>query len=103
VAQERAASLTEDAALRGDRLLTASEMGFELGQPALVARLLDEAERLKLRSRDRARAIWLRGIFSDAAPGDPSEVHRLVDRSEETLRDGEEDLTLSRHGCRFRH
>jgi hypothetical protein len=85
-AQERAAALTEDPLLRAGRLLVAAEMGFELGQPELVGRLLDAAERLELRPRDRARILWLRDIFSDGVPGDAGEVRRLVDCADETLR-----------------
>src|SRR5205823_1334450 len=94
-AQERAAALTREQTIRARRLLAAAEMGFELGQPALVGRLLDQVERLELGRRDRGRTIWLRGIFDDGVPGDAGEVRRLVDSASEAVREDDQDLALS--------
>ncbi len=94
-AEERAAALTEDPALRVGRLLAAAEMGFELGQPTAVRRLLDEAERSSPAPLDRARMTWLREIFNDGEPGNPMEVRRLVAASDEAVAAGEVSLALN--------
>jgi AAA ATPase domain len=94
-AEERAAALTEDHALRVGRLLAAAEMGFELGQPTAVRRLLDEAALSGPAQLDRARMTWLREIFNDGEPGNPMEVRRLVAASDEAVAAGEVSLALN--------
>jgi hypothetical protein len=87
-AQEGAAALTEDRGLRVGRLLAAAEMGFELGQPAAVRRLLDEAEQSGPAPLDRA-------IFNDGVPGDPIAVQRLVAAADEAAGAGDRSLALN--------
>jgi tetratricopeptide (TPR) repeat protein len=94
-AEERAAALTGDPALRVGRLLAAAEMGFELGQPTAVRRLLDEAERFEPAQLDRARMTWLREIFNDGEPGNPMEVRRLVAAADEAVAAGDLSLALN--------
>ncbi|MFG1604906.1 ATP-binding protein [Actinoplanes sp. NPDC049265] len=68
-AMERAAELTRDPALRGERLLRAAEITFELGQSDGVARLLAEADRVGLSERQRWRTAWIRDSFDDGVLG----------------------------------
>lgn len=93
--EERAAALTEDPARRVGRLLAAAEMGFELGQPSAVRRLLVEAERSGPTPLDLARMTWLREIFNDGEPGNPMEVQRLVAASDEAVAAGDVSLALN--------
>ena len=84
-------------------MLAAAELGFELGQPALVGRLLDEAEGLELGPRDRARSVWLRESFSDGVPGEASGVRRLVGCVGEAIQAGDSELALKLlHGAGVR-
>ncbi|GIJ71318.1 ATP-binding protein [Virgisporangium ochraceum] len=69
VALERAARLTRDPALRGERLLRAAELAFELGQRDAVVRVLAEADRMDLSERQRWRTAWIRDSFDDGVLG----------------------------------
>jgi hypothetical protein len=90
VALERAAQLTTDPTLRCNRLLQAAESAFEEGQPTVALRLMSEAAKLPLSTRDRARFQWLnaRLLPNDTASGsaarptrmDGVEVRRVFDR-----------------------
>ena len=68
-AMERSAELTRDPALRGERLLRAAELTFELGQSDGVVRLLAEADRVGLSERQRWRTAWIRDSFDDGVLG----------------------------------
>jgi DNA-binding CsgD family transcriptional regulator len=93
-ALELAASLTPDGAARARRLLAAAELAFQLGEPAAVGRLLDAAARLELTPHDIARMTWLREIFHDGTPGDPTAVAKLVAVAREASADGDRNLAL---------
>jgi DNA-binding CsgD family transcriptional regulator len=58
-ALERGAELTADIAVRGDLLLRAAEMEFELGRADLALRLLEQAKRLELGEHQRAALTLL--------------------------------------------
>ena len=93
-ALELAASLTPDSTVRARRLLAAAELAFQLGEPAAVGRLLDAAARLELTPHDIARMTWLREIFHDGTPGDPTAVAKLVAVAREASADGDRNLAL---------
>ena len=93
-ALERAAALTAEHGRRVRLLLEAAEHGFELGQRALVERLLDEAETYELAPLDRARVTWIRESFDDGVPGAAAGARRLVDVAEQTAAAGDEELAL---------
>jgi DNA-binding CsgD family transcriptional regulator len=78
-ALERAASLSEAPAGRARRLLRAADIAFELGRPHLVARFLDDAERLPLSAADRAKASWQRELLSDARGFATVELEAIVE------------------------
>ena len=70
-ALERAANMTPDPARRGERLLLAAELAFELGRRDLVARLVLDAELLLPLVRGplaEARATLVRGWGDTRAP-----------------------------------
>ena len=93
-ALELAASLTPDGTARANRLLAAAELAFELGQPAVVGRLLDEAAKLELTSHDMARMTWLREIFYDRSPGTAETILKRVAVAEEMAAQGDRNLAL---------
>jgi DNA-binding CsgD family transcriptional regulator len=68
-ALERAAGLSRDPAQRGERLLRAAELAFELGQRDAVVRLLTAAEQVALSERQRWRTAWIRDSFDDGVLG----------------------------------
>jgi DNA-binding CsgD family transcriptional regulator len=68
-AMERSAELTRDPVRRGERLLRAAELAFELGQRDSVLRLLAEADRVGLSERQRWRTAWIRDSFDDGVLG----------------------------------
>lgn len=82
-ALERAAQLTSDSARRGHRLLLAAELGFGVGQAAMVARLLAAAASHALTDLDRARMEWLRELPDDT---DFKNAERITELSEVAAR-----------------
>ncbi|GAA1616204.1 ATP-binding protein [Actinoplanes couchii] len=69
-AMERAARLSADPDRRGERLLRAAELAFELGQSETVTRLLAETDRAGLLSeRQQWRIAWIRDSFDDGVLG----------------------------------
>ncbi len=93
-ALELAASLTPDGTVRAKRLLAAAEMAFQLGQPAVVGRLLDEAAKLGLTRHNMARMTWLREIFYDGSPGNAEAILKRVAVAEEMAAQGDRNLAL---------
>jgi DNA-binding CsgD family transcriptional regulator/tetratricopeptide (TPR) repeat protein len=55
---------------------------------------LREAEQLDPDGEQRARLTWLRSTFAHTVPGDPSQVHSLVDAAEVAADAGNSDLAL---------
>ncbi|MCH5676884.1 helix-turn-helix transcriptional regulator [Streptomyces gilvus] len=94
-ALERSAQLTTDSAVRGHRLLLAAEHAFGLGRADVVDRLLAAAGRNTLSDLDRARMVWLREIFDDGVPGEPTRVFELCETAERSARTGEHTLALN--------
>ena len=91
---EKAAALSPQARRRSQRLLRAAELAFELGRPAMVRRLIAEAQALELGPEERARLGWLEGAFDDGTPGDPDGVRRLVQSSLSARDRGDVDLAV---------
>ena len=88
----RAGQLSEDREARARRLLMAAELAFEVGRADLVEGFVEEARRLGLGVRDRARAQWLSEIFYDGVPGDAGRVRFLVETAEQA---GDDDQELA--------
>lgn len=91
---ERAAALSPDPLDRAARLLSAAEVGFELGRFAEVERLKDQVTRMTLRPRDRSRLTWLTGAFHDGATSDPADVRHLVDLARHATAEADIELTM---------
>lgn len=93
-ALERSAQLTGGSGARARRLLLAAQYAFGLGRADLVNRLVDAAEVGDLVDLDRARAAWLRELFSEGALGDSARVRELCDLAARSAAAGEHDLAL---------
>ncbi|MFI2364053.1 ATP-binding protein [Promicromonospora sp. NPDC019610] len=91
---ERAAVLSPDPLDRAARLLSAAEVGFELGRFAEVERLKDQVARMALRPRDRSRLTMLTGAFHDGATSDPADVSHLVDLARHATAEADVELTM---------
>jgi DNA-binding CsgD family transcriptional regulator len=63
-ALERAATLSADPRLRGERLLGAAEIAYELGLTEVAGRMVAEAQQLGLGAFEAARLAWLRQMIS---------------------------------------
>lgn len=95
-ALDRAATLSEDPALRSGRLLQAGEMAFEIAGPELGAHYLREAERLDLTIVERARLSLLRELFEDQSlTADSGHVRTLVEIVDQVRCLGEIDLATN--------
>jgi DNA-binding CsgD family transcriptional regulator len=93
-ALERAARLSDDPARQGRRLLRAAELGFELGHPDMVNRLITEAETLELGSLERSNLGWLRGVFDGQQAGGAHRFGWMVQNATALIESGEDDLAL---------
>ncbi|WP_285681544.1 AAA family ATPase [Actinoplanes sp. NBRC 103695] len=93
-AMERSAELTGDPALRGERLLRAAELAFELGRSDGVKRLLAEADRVGLSERQRWRTAWIRDSFDDGVLGRAQAAWPLAQVAERAAAD-DPDLALN--------
>jgi DNA-binding CsgD family transcriptional regulator len=63
-ALERAAALSVDPRRKGERLLGAAEMAYELGLTEVAGRMVAEAQHLGLGAPEAARLAWLRLMIS---------------------------------------
>ncbi len=80
--------------MRGERLLASAELAYEAGRADLVQMAVEEAQRLTLGVRDRARAELLSEIFYDGVAGDVPRVYTLVDDARQVAALGDLDLAL---------
>jgi len=94
-ALERAAELSERPALRGRRLVRASELALELGRPAVGTRLLRAAEPLELASEDALRLSWLRDSYLTTEWSGPERVNSFIQSAERLRLDGRPDLAMT--------
>lgn len=93
-ALERAARLSEDSPRRGERLLRAAELAFELGRQHLVARLLRQTESIELSERQRARLVWIRDRFDDGIRDVTAGARSLTELAERVAEDGDTGFAL---------
>jgi DNA-binding CsgD family transcriptional regulator len=94
-ALERSAELTSSSSTRARRLLLAAQHAFGLGRADLVDRLVKAAEGSDLSELDRARAEWLRELFSEGALGDSARVRELCSLATRSAAMGDIDLALA--------
>ena len=93
-ALERAAQLSTDPALKGERQLRAAELAFELGRRDVVARLLGEVQPLDLSDLERGRMLWLRGVFDEPLPHGAAHVGASILLAEQMSSRGDVDRAL---------
>ncbi|WP_426512014.1 AAA family ATPase [Dactylosporangium sp. McL0621] len=93
-ALERAAALSRDPGVRGERLLRAAEQAFELGRRDAVVRLLGAADRLELSERQRWRTAWIRDSFDDGVLGRAQAAWSLAQVAERAAAE-DPDLALN--------
>ncbi|GGM04194.1 AAA family ATPase [Dactylosporangium sucinum] len=93
-ALRRAAEVSADPQRRGERLLRAAELAFELGRPDLVSGLLDTGAAAELTPRQRTRMAWIRGRFDDGVGDVPAGARSLTDLAERAAADGDAGLAL---------
>jgi DNA-binding CsgD family transcriptional regulator len=94
-ALERSAGLSSEPSLRGERLLRAAELAFELGRRDIVLRLLREAEPVVSERLSRARMAWIRESFDDGMPDAGPGALDLVRVAEQTRQEGDTDLAMN--------
>jgi DNA-binding CsgD family transcriptional regulator len=90
---ERAAALSSDPQAQAARLLSAAELGFQLGRFSQVEQIKAQVTGLSLRDRDRSRLAWLEGVFHDGSTGEPAEVRHLVEMAR--IATGANDIDLA--------
>jgi len=91
---ERAAALSPDPDARAARLLSAAELGYELGRFAKVEQIKASVSGMALRARDRARLTWLEGAFHDGSASEPAEIRHLLDLARRATTDDDPDLAM---------
>jgi DNA-binding CsgD family transcriptional regulator len=93
-ALERAARLSGDSGRRGERLLRAAELAFELGRHDLVVGLLRQTAPLDLSERQRSRMVWIRERFDDGIRDVGAGARSLTELAERVAADGDTGLAL---------
>jgi len=91
---ERSAALTPDPDAQAARLLTAAELGYELGRFAQVEQLTARVAQLPLAARERSRLTWLEGVFHDGSRSEPADIRYLVELARRSAEDGDVDLAM---------
>ncbi len=91
---ERAAALSPDPESQAARLLSAAELGYQLGRFSHVEQIKAQVTGMTLRHRDRSRLTWLEGVFHDGSTGDPQEVRHLVDTARHATAGQDTDLAM---------
>ncbi|MFF0267661.1 AAA family ATPase [Kribbella sp. NPDC004536] len=91
---ERAAALSPDPLDEAGRLISAAEVGYQLGRFAQVEQVTARVTRTTLRPRDRSRLTRLTGVFHDGATSDPAEIRQLVQLARRASSDDDADLAM---------
>ncbi|MEV4133326.1 AAA family ATPase [Dactylosporangium sp. NPDC049742] len=91
---ERAAALSPDPQAQAARLLSAAELGYQLGRFDQVEQIKAQVAGVTLRPRDRSRLIWLEGVFHDGSTGEPAEVRHLVGEARHATAGGDVELAM---------
>ncbi|GII59236.1 LuxR family transcriptional regulator [Planotetraspora thailandica] len=91
---ERAAALSPDPQSRAARLLSAAELGYQLGRFSQVEQIKAQVTGMTLRQRDRSRLTWLEGVFHDGSTGEPAEVRHLVGMAQHATDAQDVDLAM---------
>jgi DNA-binding CsgD family transcriptional regulator len=94
-ALERSAGLSGEPSRRGERLLRAAELAFELGRRDIVARLLREAEPVVKDRLSRARMAWIGESFDDGIAETGRGALDLVRVAAQARQAGDTDLAMN--------
>ncbi len=90
-ALERAAMLTADPRRKGDRLVRAAELVYDLGHIDLVSRLLREAESTEVGPLDATRVAWLQQMISGDVWVEKGAARTFVTIADRLLAGGDPD------------
>jgi DNA-binding CsgD family transcriptional regulator len=93
-ALERAALLTGDPRRKGERLVQAAELAFELGLVDVVRRLLTQAQALEIGSLEAARLAWLQQMISGDVWVETGVAKTFVRIAGQMLEGGDADMAL---------
>ena len=93
-ALERAAALTADPLRKGERLVRAAEIAYELGLVDVVRRLLSQVQPLKTGSIEAARLAWLQQMISGDVWVQPGAAKTFVTIASQMLDGGDADMAL---------
>jgi DNA-binding CsgD family transcriptional regulator len=93
-ALERAAMLTADPRRKGERLVRAAELVYDLGRVDVVSRLLREAESLEVGPLEAARLAWLQQMISGDVWFEKGAAKTFVTIAQQLLAGGDPDAAL---------
>jgi DNA-binding CsgD family transcriptional regulator len=93
-ALERGAALTPDPRRRGERLVRAAELVYDLGRVDVVSRLLSEAQPLELGAVEAARVTWLREMISGDIWSEKGAARTFVAIADRLLAGGDPEAAL---------
>jgi hypothetical protein len=93
-ALERAAMLTAGRHRKGERLVRAAELVYDLGRVDVASRLLREAESLPAGPVDAARAAWLQQMISGDVWFEKGAARTSVSIANQLLAGGDPDAAL---------
>jgi DNA-binding CsgD family transcriptional regulator len=93
-ALERAAMLTADPRRKGERLVRAAELVYDLGRVDVVSRLLREAESLEVGPLDAARMGWLQQMISGDVWVEKGAAKTFVAIAQQLLAGGDPDAAM---------
>jgi DNA-binding CsgD family transcriptional regulator len=91
---ERAAMLTADPRRKGERLVRAAELVYDLGRVDVVGRLLREAESLDAGPLEAARVAWLQQMISGDVWFEKGAAQTFVTIADQLLVGGDPDGAL---------
>ncbi len=93
-ALERAAALTTDPQTRGERLVRAAELAYELGRVDVVRRLLEQARPLEVGDLEGARLAWLQQVVDGDLWVEPGATRTFVTIAGRMRTCGDRDMAL---------
>ena len=93
-ALERAAMLTADPRRKGERLVRAAELVYDLGPVDVVGRLLMEAESLEVSPLEAARVAWLQQMISGDVWVEKGAAKTFVTIADQLLAGGDPDAAI---------
>jgi DNA-binding CsgD family transcriptional regulator len=93
-ALERAALLSADPHTKGDRLVRAAELAYDLGLVDVVRDLLRQAERVEVGSLETARFAWLQQMVSGDVWSEAGATKTFVTIAEQMLEGGDADMAV---------